>query len=139
MKINNINTEDEYPDNYDDVDSTIQKVIVTYLNEQQDLANDYYDKHIMNEDEKNQYLALYNHQLDLLCGGKNVLSVMGIKAEYNWPNHKSKWFLATKTDYEARESTDDSECTIASTVEAYAGWPKPRGTRNEKSTISYTH
>lgn len=140
MKILNINYQKEYPDNYDHLDDDLKKDILEYMNEQQDVADNYYEKHITADDEmRDKYLELYDHQLDILCGSKNAFYIMGICVEYNWPREKGRWILATKEDWQQRE--DSKTCCDCETVETelYAGWPKPRGTRDVKDTIPITH
>lgn len=141
MKILNINTKDEYPDNYDDLSDELKDDILSYMNDQQEVADGYYDKHITcDEDTKKQYLDLYDHQLDLLCGSKNGFYIMGVRVEYNWPRDPGKWILATKEDWQQREDSKSCcTCTENTAVEDYQGWPRPRGTRNEKDTIPFIH
>lgn len=128
MKIENTNKVDEYPDNYDDLPQDKRKAILDYMNDQQAMADDYYEKHIVYSDMREEYLQLYNHVVDLLCGAKNVLSMVGIKVEYNWPSGKG-WILATKKDAEAYNEWNGIDCSCNRNVEKYAGWPKPKGDR----------
>ncbi len=141
MKILNINTKDEYPDNYDDLSDELKEDILSYMNDQQEAADRYYDQHITaDEDTKEQYLDLYNHQLDLLCGSKNAFYIMGVRVEYNWPRESGKWILATKEDWQQREDSKSCcACEENAKIEEYGSWPKPRGTRNEKDTIPFVH
>ncbi len=141
MKILNINTKDEYPDNYDNLSDELKDDILSYMNNQQEVADRYYDKHITDdEDTKEQYLDLYNHQLDLLCGSKNGFYIMGVRVEYNWPREPGKWILATKEDWQQREDSKSCcACTESKKTETFQGWPRPRGTRNEKYTIPFVH
>jgi len=128
LKIYNINRQNEYPDNYDFLDERTKKDILTYMNDQQALANSYYEKHITYAEEmKDEYLNLYDHQLDLMCGAKNVLTLMGIRLEYNWSTSPKKWILATKEDWQKREDEVEKSCQERTKMlESYSGWPKPR-------------
>lgn len=109
MKIENLDAIETYPTNYDNIDKKTRDIIVEYLNDQQALAELYYKHHIEYEqheynhddNELPRYLRLYQHQMTLICGGKNLLSVLGINAEYNWPGHPHEWFLATRADAQA--------------------------------------
>lgn len=101
MKIRNNEDVEIYPENYDNIPTQWQQVILDYLNDSQELAETYYKKHYENKadkETKEKYLNLYQHQMDLQCGAKNILSVLGIHAEYNWPDHYHEWILATKED-----------------------------------------
>ena len=135
MKIYNINQKSEYPDNYDFLPEKTKKDILTYMNDQQTLANTYYEKHIIYEDGmKEEYLNLYNHQLDLMCGSKNIISLLGVKLEYNWKKD-GKWILATKDDWQAREDEKEQEICeykekLKKLKEGYKSWPTPKGGRN---------
>lgn len=131
MKIYNINQKSEYPDNYDFLPEKVKKDILTYLNDQQALANSYYEKHIIYAEEmKEEYLNLYDHQLNLMCGAKNILSLLGIKVEYNWGKN-GKWILATKDDWQKREDEkEQAVCAYKKKLEAYSQWPTPKNGRN---------
>lgn len=133
MKIYNINQKSEYPDNYDFLPEKTKKDILTYMNDQQTLANTYYEKHIIYAEEmKEEYLNLYNHQLDLMCGSKNIMSLLGVKLEYNWKKD-GKWILATKDDWQAREDEKEQEiCEYKEKLKKlkqYSQWPTPRNGR----------
>lgn len=135
MKIYNINQKSEYPDNYDFLSKKTKKDILTYMNDQQTLANTYYEKHIIYAEEmKEEYLNLYDHQLDLMCGAKNILSLLGIKIEFGW-RHDGKWILATKDDWQRREDEKEQEICeykekLKKLKEGYKSWPTPKGGRN---------
>lgn len=130
MKIYNINQKSEYPDNYDFLPVKTKKDILTYMNDQQTLANTYYEKHIIYEDGmKEEYLNLYNHQLDLMCGAKNILSLLGIKIEFGWKT-PGVWDFATKDDWENRENQKKQDCCNYKKIKnEYENWPKPKGNR----------
>ncbi|HBP43422.1 MAG TPA: hypothetical protein DD621_01875 [Clostridiales bacterium] len=126
MEVKNINTVDEYPDNYDFLSKDTQNKIVEYMNNYQEDANNNYEKHITALDDKSRsmYLDLYNHVVDILIGSKNAYSIVGIKLEYNW-NHDSKWLLATKADYQANNGLSD-DCNCQMSQEEYTAWPYPK-------------
>ena len=130
MKIGNINKIEEYPVDYSDLPQDKQDIILNFFAEQQEKANDYYEKHIVAEtqEERSKLLGLYNHQLDVIIGAKLILALLGVKMEYNWPGNRGKWILATKADYEKNENAADDDCLPQSSMrrEKYAGWPKPR-------------
>lgn len=117
MKIRNYNDVMEYPVNYSFLKEETKKTILKYFKEQEELKEFYYKKHILKEQHKlteeealKDYLRLYQHQMTLLAGGKNVLSILGIKVEYNWPNHKHEWILATQDDALAYLEATDKPC-----------------------------
>ena len=66
-----------------------------------------------NNDEDNekskQYLRIYNKITTILTGAKNAYAILGIMCEYDWPNHKQEWFLATKEDAQNYEDSQDIE------------------------------
>lgn len=74
MRITNINLEDEYPENYDNLDEAKKREIEKYMNDEQETANRHYEKHIAAESEKEResYLDLYRHVQDVLIGSKNA-------------------------------------------------------------------
>lgn len=127
MKIDNINTVDEYPDNYDNLTDEMKTKILNYFNDQQALADTYYQKHIIQSEMRTEYLKLYDHVMDLLCGGKNILSVMGIKVEFDWPTGRKRWILATKKDAEVYNVYKEEECALRQSFkEGFLAWPTPR-------------
>lgn len=131
MRIININLEDEYPENYDNLDEVKKREIEKYMNDEQETANRHYEKHITakNEEERESYLDLYRHVQDVLIGSKNAFSIMQIKVEYNWKDD-GKWHLATHADYkEYNGLTDNCNCDHTSNVEPYSQWPTPKGGR----------
>ena len=141
MKINNVNQIAEYPENYDFIPKLTQDKILLYMNKAQLNAERYYLLHIQEPDKKEAYLKLYNHEMDILAGAKNVLSIMGIKVEYNWYEIGSsdflyawcgnrEWILATKKDAEDELNYNISECYLKP-KEPYAGWPKPKEDKKE--------
>lgn len=128
MKIDNINTVDEYPDNYDNLTDKMKTKILDYFNDQQALADSYYQKHIIQSEMRTEYLNLYDHVMDLLCGGKNILSVLDIKVEWDWPTGRKQWILATKKDAEAYNVYQEEECSLRQSIkDGLLGWPTPRG------------
>ena len=68
MRIININLEDEYPENYDNLDEAKKREIEKYMNDEQETANRHYEKHITTESvlERESYLDLYRHVQDVL-------------------------------------------------------------------------
>lgn len=105
MKINNTEDIMEYPENYDNWTEEQKDVIIKYMNAVQHLCDEYYQKHLNSESlnntqEHQEYLSLYRHTLTSLTGSKNAYATLGLKVEYNWPNHKHEWFLATRQDAE---------------------------------------
>ena len=129
MKINNVNQIAEYPENYNFIPELTQDKILLYMNKAQLNAERYYLLHIQEPDKKEAYLKLYNHEMDILAGAKNVLSIMGIKVEYNWCGNR-EWILATKKDAEDELNYNISECYLKP-KEPYAGWPKPKEDKKE--------
>lgn len=97
----NIQSIDDYPDNYDWLSIENQNKIINYMNGMQELANRYY-KIYRDNIEKYQdlgtYIKQYNHTVTSLTGSKNAYATLGIMVEYDWPEHRRKWILATKTD-----------------------------------------
>ena len=131
MRIININLEDEYPENYDNLDEAKKHEIEKYMNDEQETANRHYEKHITTESvvERESYLDLYRHVQDVLIGSKNAFSIMQIKVEYNWKDD-GKWHLATRADYQEYNGlTDNCNCDNAAKVEPYSQWPTPKGGR----------
>ena len=131
MRIININLEDEYPENYDNLDEAKKREIEKYMNDEQETANRHYEKHITakNEEERESYLDLYRHVQDVLIGSKNAFSIMQIKVEYNWKDD-GKWHLATREDYQKYNGlTDNCNCNHTVKVEPYGQWPTPNGGR----------
>lgn len=129
MKIDNINNVDEYPDNYDNLTDEMKTKILNYFNDQQALADTYYQKHIIQSEMRTEYLKLYDHVMDLLCGGKNILSVMGIKVEFDW-RKPHEWILATKEDYLYRENQFYKECSQYNKInKGLNAWPTPQLTK----------
>lgn len=128
MKIGNINKREEYPADYDDLAADKKEIILHFFAEQQEKANDYYEKHIGVEDDEEhaRLLSLYNHQLDVIIGAKLILALLGVKMEYNWPGHEGEWIMATASDWDKDDSAVDTDCEPKSKLEKYAGWPKPR-------------
>ena len=101
--------------------------ILNYFNDQQALADTYYQKHIIQSEMRTEYLNLYDHVMDLLCGGKNILSVIGIKVEFDWPTGRKRWILATKKDAEAYNIYQEEECILRQSLkDGLLGWPTPR-------------
>lgn len=130
MKITNVNQIAEYPENYDFIPELMQDKILLYMNKAQLNAEHYYLLHIQEPDKKEVYLKLYNHEMDILSGAKNVLSIMGIKAEYNWCGNR-EWILATRKDAENELKYNIPDCSGKPKKEPYAGWPKPTEDKKE--------
>lgn len=131
MRIININLDDEYPENYDNLDEVKKREIEKYMNDEQETANRHYEKHITakNKEERESYLDLYRHVQDVLIGSKNAFSIMQIKIEYNWKDD-GKWHLVTRADYQEYNGlTDNCNCDHTANVEPYNQWPTPKGGR----------
>lgn len=97
----NIQSINDYPDNYDWLSTENQNKIIDYMNGMQELANRYYKTYMDNIEEYQDlgtYIRQYNHTITSLTGSKNAYATLGIMVEYDWPKHKGKWILATKTD-----------------------------------------
>lgn len=130
MKITNVNQVAEYPENYDFIPELMQDKILLYMNKAQLNAERYYLLHIQEQDKKEAYLKLYNHEMDILSGAKNILSIMGIKAEYDWCGNR-EWILATREDAENELKYNIPDCSDKPKKELYAGWPKPKEDKKE--------
>lgn len=64
----------------------------------------------------------YNAATNFLTGMKIAYASLGIKVEYNWPNHKNEWFLATREDaenYENAPEESDEEPINQNTLLSY--------------------
>ena len=97
----NIQSINDYPDDYTWLSIDDQQKIINYMNGMQELANRYYETYRNNIEEYKDlgtYIKQYNHTVTSLTGSKNAYATLGIMVEYDWPKHKGKWFLATKTD-----------------------------------------
>lgn len=135
--IKNINSIDEYPENYDNLDELTQDKILNYLNGAQERAYSYYEKHI--EQDKELYLDLYNSIVDQLQGAKNILSILGIKVEYNFPREPKQWILATKEDAEQYAKAKFNNCSAANTTNGLQAWPTPQGGRKlDSDKLNFT-
>lgn len=120
MRINNLQQVDDYPENYDNITDEQKNIIINFMNAMQDLANRYYkeyfDSEILNKennnDRKEHLLKLYQQTVDTLTGAKNAYRTLGFMVEYNWPQKKGKWILATKKDaayYEEHKNDKPSD------------------------------
>ena len=114
MSVKNIQSIDMYPEKYAEEDSDIWDAIVNYMNGMQELANRYYDQYLENiedNDKTGKYIVQYNHTITSLTGSKNAFAILNIMVEYDWPDHKGEWFLATKEDALAYENYQEPEDT----------------------------
>lgn len=92
-----------YPNSYDWLTKKQQNQILNWL------ENEYYlmksaeetkvDSASM-EDVSARCAALESHYKSSLQGAKSILSNLDIYAEYDWPGHEGKFFLATYEDAE---------------------------------------
>lgn len=109
----NIQSIDNYPENYNWLSIEIQEKILGYLNGMQELANRYYKKYQENIEEYEElgtYIKQYNHTITSLTGSKNAYATLNIMVEYDWPNYRGKWILATKNDaIYAEEHINDTD------------------------------
>ncbi len=122
MTIKNIDPIESYPENYDSLGEEYQEKIITLMNVRQKVAdefwricNDSYEDieeldeykyvftRLLNKS-LNERLMAYNAAVNFLTGMKIAYASLGIKVEYNWPNHKNEWFLATREDAENYEN-----------------------------------
>ena len=124
MTVKNIDPIESYPENYDSLGEQYQERIVTLMNIRQKVADEFWricnDSYEDLETEEldeykytfttllnkslNERLMAYNAATNFLTGMKIAYASLGIKVEYNWPNHKDEWFLATKEDAENYEN-----------------------------------
>lgn len=139
MKVININAAKEYPENYDFLTEQQQEAIETYFNDKQELANQYYEKHIMLQETREDYLKLYDHTEDILTGGKTALAVLGIKVEYNW-KHDSMWHLTTRAEWQEYNGLSDDCCCGKKNenVAGYAAWPTPKTMKTQNKRLDDT-
>lgn len=130
MKVNNINTEDQYPEDYDWLLDSKQKTILDFFNYFQNMADEYYEKHKTDAERRERYLDLYNQTIYSLLGAKELCSLFGVMVEYNWPTGpENEWFLATKADWQAYEDYKVKCCPKEPAVVPYSGWPSPIGNK----------
>lgn len=124
MTVKNIDPIESYPENYDSLGEQYQERIITLMNVRQKVADEFWricndsyeDIEIEELDEYkytfttllnkslNEKLTAYNAAVNFLTGMKIAFASLGIKVEYNWPNHKDEWFLATREDAENYEN-----------------------------------
>ena len=124
MIVKNIDPIESYPENYESLGEQYQEKIVTLMNIRQKVADEYWricnDSYEDIETEEldeykyifttllnkslNEKLTAYNAATNFLTGMKIAYASLGIKVEYNWPNHKDEWFLATREDAENYEN-----------------------------------
>ncbi len=104
-RVINVQEVESYPGNYDWLSDQEKSIIVNYLNGVQNLANRYYNQYLdelakkanNNKDaDVEKYLRLYNHTITSLTGSKNAYATLGIMVEYDWPNYRGMWILATR-------------------------------------------
>lgn len=130
MKIYNINNSNEYPENYDFLTQEQKSVILNYFKYQQELADTYYEKHIIEPESHDVYLKLYNHVMDIMCGAKEILAQLGVMVEFNWPHSPGKWDFATRQNAIDRENNGSFyDCNCGSKQKVTAGrdaWPTPK-------------
>lgn len=125
MTVKNIDPIESYPENYDSLGEQYQEKIITLMNARQKVAdefwricNDSYEnieeldeyKYIFTtllDKSLNERLMAYNAAVNFLTGMKIAYASLGIKVEYNWPNHKNEWFLATREDAENYENAPE--------------------------------
>lgn len=130
LNVKNYQDPETYPDNYNWMSSAWYYGILSYLNEWQEQADHYYTRHIQEKDNHDDYLKLYDHVEDQLTGSKNMLSVLGIKAE-QWGNNGT-WILANKKDcLKYNQSLDNEDDTMPQSENQT--WPRPEGDRWTKS------
>jgi len=125
MTVKNIDSIESYPENYDSLGEQYQERIITLMNTRQKVADEYwrickdsyenieeldeykYTFTTLLDKELNEKLAAYNAAINFLTGMKIAYASLGIKVEYNWPNHKNEWFLATREDAENYENVPE--------------------------------
>lgn len=124
MTVKNIDPIESYPESYDSLGEQYQEKIITLMNVRQKVADEFWricnDSYEDIETEEldeykytfttllnkslNERLMTYNAATNFLTGMKIAYASLGIKVEYNWPNHKDEWFLATREDAENYEN-----------------------------------
>lgn len=117
----NINNISDYPSNYEWLETEKQNKILELMNTRQKVADEYWNlcKNIYEDKdclELNDYktiftvsidkdieekLRIYNNMINFISGARIAYATLGIMLEYNWPNHKNEWILATIEDAEA--------------------------------------
>lgn len=127
----NINNIDDYPTDYNWLPIEDQQKILKIMNTRQKLADQYWqickDSYIESESydvnldeymytistimdkDINEKLYLYNAAINFISGARIAYASLGIMVEYNWPNHKGEWFLATASDASAYENSQEEE------------------------------
>ena len=117
MAVFNIQSLDDYPENYNWLSEEDRGIILGYMNGMQALADHYYETYINNiEDhiETGNYIRQYNQTVTSLTGSKNAYATLGIMVEYDWPHHPGIWVLATREmaeSYIADEEFNESDST----------------------------
>lgn len=99
MSVINVQELEQYPENYDWLSDDDKNVVLGYMNGMQALANRYYKTYIDNIEEHintGKYIRQYNHTVTSLTGSKNAYATLGIMVEYDWPNYRGMWILATR-------------------------------------------
>ena len=140
MTVKNIDPIESYPENYDSLGEQYQERIVTLMNARQKVADEFWricNDSYENIEELDEYkyifttllnkslnerLMAYNAATNFLTGMKIAYASLGIKVEYNWPNHKNEWFLATREDaenYENAPEESDEEPINQNTLLSY--------------------
>lgn len=130
MTIKNIDSIESYPANYDFLQESAKETIVTLMNKRQKIADMCWEickssiteTEYINLDDDFQYiyetitdkniqekLLTYNISINIISAMKMAYSSLGIKVEYNWPNYKNEWFLATREDAINYENTTDDD------------------------------
>ena len=74
MRIININLEDEYPENYDNLDETKKREIEKYMNDEQETANRHYEKHITTDSERENLILTYIVMCRMFLSAQRTLS-----------------------------------------------------------------
>ena len=124
----NINSIDEYPSDYFWLTQEEQEKILKFMNTRQKIADQYwqickdaYDEFgsdveldeykytfiTLIDKDINEKLLAYNVAINFLSGARIAYATLGIMLEYNWPNHKNEWFLATAEDATNYENSID--------------------------------
>lgn len=140
MTVKNIDPIESYPENYDSLGEQYQEKIITLMNVRQKVADEFWricNDSYENIEELDEYkytfttlldkslnerLMAYNAAVNFLTGMRIAYASLGIKVEYNWPNHKNEWFLATREDaenYENAPEESDEEPINQNTLLSY--------------------
>lgn len=112
MSVINVQELDQYPEDYEWLSEDDQNVILGYMNGMQALANRYYKEymdHIEEHIDTGKYIRQYNHTVTSLTGSKNAYATLGIMVEYDWPNYRGMWILATRSMAESYGDEEEQE------------------------------